>query len=73
MSDLELKATRKEFTLGDESGYEFHIVAVHDPEFGWDASVMIVARGHRTDGYAIQALRPAIVRLLEMLPQSEEP
>lgn len=68
----EWKTTRIEQHVSDGSGYEFTIVAVHDDEFGWDASVTITSRGMKHSDGAVRALRPAVARLLAMLPAEDE-
>lgn len=64
---LELVATRKEFVLCDESGYRFDVVAVHDPELGWSASVTFTADGFKTDKAAVDHLVPAVEHFLRRM------
>lgn len=64
---LELTATRKEFVLRDESGYQFEVVAVLDPEFGWSAHVTFASNGLKTDEAALDRLEPAVEHFLRLL------
>ena len=70
---IRLVATTKEFRLADASGYEFHVVAERDPEWGWSARVLISSNGFKTDEAALVALRAGVDRLLRMLPSEPRP
>ena len=66
---LNLKPTRMEqnYEVEDAGGYRFDIVAVHDEEVGWSASVRLASRGLKTADSAVRALEHSVRALLRML------
>jgi hypothetical protein len=66
-------ATRQEFKVSDESGYEFTIIAEQDCGGGWRATVALTARGGG-GGFvaaedAVASLAHPLEHLLRMLKE----
>lgn len=70
---LTLKANSLTYCLEDESGYSFTINAVHDPEWGWEASVTMTACGMKTSEGAIEHLGSAAEAFLRQLNETYGP
>lgn len=66
---MKLEATRKgySYSIGDESGYRFEVDAVHDPEFGWSATVTMGAHGFKTAEDAVRHLKHSAEAFLRQL------
>lgn len=64
---MRLKATRKEFRLVDDSGYEFEVVCVYDDETGWSAHVAFASHGMSDEHAAIRKLAMSVERFLAMV------
>lgn len=68
---VKFRATRKEFTLHDESGYSFDVVLVHDEETGWSAHTSFASHGRQHEEAALLALQQSIEKFLSMLTEFE--
>lgn len=66
---MELKATRLEYRLEDESGYWFDVVAEHHPDRGWGATVTMKTGGFATAPDAIDRLTLAAQAFIRQAEQ----
>ena len=64
---MKLTANSMTFEHKGEDGYSFTVDAVYDPEFGWSASVSMVAHGRKTPEDAIRHLRHSAEAFLRAL------
>jgi len=53
---LKASALEYEFTSDPDNGYRFHVVCTKDPEFGWSASISMMAHGYAAPLDAIEAV-----------------
>lgn len=71
---LELKSTRSEFELADESGYKFKIMAEMELEGdrrgAWGASVTFSTKGFKTEEGAVLHLIGAAEHFIRMLKEA---
>ena len=71
---LDLKSTRVTYSLHDppeaDSGYKFTVDAEQDPEWGWQASVIISTHGFKTADAAIEHLRHAAKAFLRQIQET---
>lgn len=68
---MKLTANSMTYTLAGDDGYSFTVDAVHDPEFGWSASVCFTSQGLKTAESAAKRLRPAAEAFLRALKEME--
>lgn len=68
---MKLVANSMTFEHKGEDGYSFTVDAVHDPEFGWAASVSMRSDGSRTPEDAINHLRHSAEAFLRALKEME--
>jgi hypothetical protein len=66
---MKLAANSMTFHHKGEDGYSFTVDAVHDPEFGWAASVCMRSDGSRTPEDAIKHLRHAAEAFLRAIEE----
>jgi hypothetical protein len=69
---IKFRATRKEFTLSDDGGYQFDVTLVHDDEYGWSAHASFAAHGYKTEQAALGGLDQSVSRFLELLKKGAD-
>lgn len=73
---LELKSTRGEFELSDESGYKFKVITTQsldgDHAGAWHAEVTFSTHGFKTAESAVLHLRSAAEHFVRMLNDARD-
>ena len=68
---LDLRATVREFSVHDESGYAFKLVTTWDPEAGWSAVVNLDGKYMATEQAAIDKAVVAAQQFIRIATSKE--